>query len=89
MAAPERETPLTDAAQVLVPMWTADQGDIDCYMTESDFARRLERVAAELAEALRESESGWDASLEKYGERVKRRKSALTNYAELQKEMKR
>lgn len=75
MTTPERETPLTDANRM-----TERNGCITTFqgneIVRADFARRLEKVAAELAEALNASWDHQDSC------------PALRHYAELQKEMK-
>ena len=48
----ERETPMTDAKAELVTVWKTTEGYIDIDLVDADFARKLERMCAELAYAL-------------------------------------
>jgi hypothetical protein len=48
----ERETPMTDAKAELVPVWRTTEGYVDIELVDADFARTLERLCAELVDAL-------------------------------------
>ena len=60
----ERETPMTDAAILRVPSIVAPPSLIDAtyygeQIVKADFARKLERMCAELAAELTDAIRGW------------------------------